>query len=489
MSKRNQTAAFRRAPEWFGALYQVLAGAAVALTLAPFLNRIFYKLMNFPGPLAFVFTLLPMFAGLAMQAFYGKVLHIRRERPSDPNERGIRFFSPKNALLPIVLSAILSFLAYPAVDRYLYRISIEKELFNYDPNSLIPLLGVLAVFLPLLAGIIVWFYPYDRIISYHTIFPFLAVFLIGFIVNFSSQGFITVCFIFFLLCAVLILNQSYIIGLVDRAKVGAATTSFRLYNMALVIVLLLAVAVILLFVISAVVGLTVLFRTLLYFALASIFRDESTSYYKAETVAEAANREIFSNILGMSSQRGNQLYFAIFCVTVAALIVFFLLIRRVNLIKILGSFFSALYNAVLNILANLFRFNTRSAREDWSGLDYRDDEKKLEPPVQTGAAAVHTGIRRTYRDFSHRLNSLKTDAQKLAYAYSTLVSFWYGYNLTVRPSDTPREIRDKVRLRMEWEPIEQVTREFEAVKYAEDPSLAVTVLNEMCSMIRKYYEQ
>ena len=489
MKNRKQNALQKRSPEWFEAFYQVLAGAAVALTLAPFLNLMFYQLLKFPAPLAFVFTLLPMFAGLGMQTFYAKVLRIERERPSDPSEHGFRFFNPKNALLPIVLSAILSFLAYPAIDRYLYRISVEKELYNYDPNSLIPLLGVLAVFLPLLAGIIVWFYPYDRILSYRTIFPFLAVFLIGFIVNFSSQGFITVCFVFFLLCAVLVLNQSYIIGLVDRSRVGMATPSFRLYNMALVIVLLLAVAVILLFVISAIVGLTVLFRTLLYFALASIFRDESTSYYKAETVADAANQEIFSNILGMSSRRGNQLYFAFFCVAVAAVIAFFLLIRRVNLIRILGEFFNALYNAVLSFLANLFRFNTRAAREDWSEMDYRDDEKKLTMQAATGAAAAHTGIRRTYRDFAHRLNTLKTDSEKLKFAYATLVSFWYGRDFSVRPSDTPREIQSKVRLRLEWEPIEQVTREFEAVKYAEDPSQTVTVLNELCAMIRKYYEQ
>nr|MBQ4319228.1 DUF4129 domain-containing protein [Clostridia bacterium] len=399
----------------------------------------------------------------------------------------MRYFKPKSAVLTITAVVLLSTIAFSATHAYLrYQVEIGRLLF-YDPDSLTPFIAMFVVLAPMYAGIVTWFYPYDRIISSKTIFVFLAAHLISLILSFVFPVFTTVCFILFLLSALVIFNQSYLIQLVDKSKIGLLTPQMRFYNIALVCLALLAVSVTMLFVVVVVIGVVILFRILLYFTLASILRDESSSYQKAETVAESAGGEIFSGFLEIEGGSNMQFIFALFCMLIFALIFFFSIIRKVNLIKIIGNFLNALYSNILAFLTNLFYFN-RTVTSKVEYTDYTDDERQVTTQSYRARNEQNFKPRKTYRDFMHKLNACKSHSEKLTYAYNTLVTFWNGMDFRIRPSDTPREICNKVVSRSEIKNVDGITSLFERVRYAGQSEVDDGILEEMCAMIKKYYD-
>jgi len=472
--------------DFFEALYKFFAVNAVALTIAPYAYLLFFA--NIASPVtSFLFTVLLMWFGYGLQAVYGGIAKVKREEGGPAYEKGVRYFKPKHAVLTITAVVLLSTIAYSATHAYLrYLVEIGQLLF-YDPDSLMPFIAMFVVLAPMYAGIVTWFYPYDRIVSSKTIFVFLAAHLISLILSFVFPVFTTLCFILFLLSALVIFNQSYLIQLVDKSKIGLLTPQMRFYNIALVCIALLAVSVTMLFVVVVVIGVVILFRILLYFTLASVLRDDSTVYQKAETVAESAGGEIFSDFLGIKGGSNMQFIFALFCMLVFAVILFFIFIRKVNIIKIVGNFLNALYANLIEFFTNLFYFN-RTVTSKVEYTDYTDDERQVTAQTYRQRSSQEFKPRKTYRDFMHKLNSYKTHPEKLNYAYNTLVTFWNGMEFMIRPSDTPRQIRDKVVSRSEIKNMDGITELFERVKYAGQSEVDDGILEEMCAMIRKYYD-
>ena len=473
--------------DFFEALYKFFAVNAVALTVAPYCYLFFFMGLGVNPVFSFLFTVLLMWFGYGLQAVYSSITKVKREEGGAAYERGVRYFKPKAAVLTITAVVLLSTIAYSATHAYLRHLVDIGRLLFYDPDSLAPIIAMAVVLAPMYAGIVTWFYPYDRIVSSKTIFVFLAAHLISLILSFVFPVFTTVCFILFLLSALVIFNQSYLIQLVDKSKIGLLTPQMRFYNIALVCIALIAVSVTMLFVVTVVIGIVILFRILLYFTLASVLRDDSTVYQKAETVAESAGGEIFSDFLGISGGANMQFIFAVFCMLVFAVILFFIFIRKVNIVKIIGRFLNVLYSNIIEFLTNLFYFN-RTVTSKVEYTDYTDDERQVTTQTYRASSQQTFKPRRTYRDFMHRLNSLKTHPEKLTYAYNTLVTFWTGMEFMIRPSDTPREIRDKVKSRSEIKNVDEMTELFERVKYAGDSDVDNGLLEEMCAILRRYYD-
>lgn len=471
---------------FFGVFYKAAAVAATAVAVIPPVHGIVFYYLGIPAILSVVLVIAGVLLGYAAQSFTGRITHVKRETAGGSEDKGIVYFHMKDALIPLIAALILSFCSWPVTDGWL-----QANMTDYDPHSLTPLLVTTALMLSFSTGIVLWFFPYDRVISFKSIFPFLAVWLIEFVILYRVQGLTTVGFIVFLLASLLILNQSHLLRMTESAGVGKAPPAARLYNMAMVAVIVLAIALALLLVASAVVGLVVLVRIFLYFILASLFRDESSAYVKAEEAAGAAGKEIFSDIAGLTSSSGVSLtiiLFVIFIVFLAGIVAALLMLRRVNLVALIGRALSALYNAVLRFLEGLFAMRSERREEFDDRPDYRDDEERLTP--QTDASVFTGGIetRRTWREFRHRLSGLKDDRERLAYAYATLVSFWRTMGIGVRESDTPREVESAVVKKLEIHDIDAITAEYERIRYADDPDAASETLETVVSLVRRFYD-
>jgi len=473
--------------EFFNRLYKFFAMGAVTLTVAPYTFLLLFSSIGVPPALSFVLTFLLICFGYFLQAIYGGITKLKREEGGAAYEKGVVYFKAGKAVLPITICAVLSIIPFHVTHAYLkWRYEVGLDLI-YDSDALMPVVAVLVAFVPMLIGIILWFYPYDRIISSKTIFVFLAAHLLSLLLSMVIPGFTTFCFIIFLLFTLIIFNQSYLIQLMDRAKVGSLTPQMRFYNIALVCMVIAAVSVTLLLVVTVVIGVVVLFRILLFFALAAVLGDDATTYQKADKVADAAGGEMFSGIMEFQSNTEVAFFFTLFCILVCSAVLFFIIIRKVNLIKIIGNFINALFSNIMEFFANLFYFN-RMGRDSVEYFDYTDDERQVDNSSYKRHSVQDFKPRKTYRDFAHRLNSLKSYSEKLGYAYNTLVSFWNSMDFMLNVSDTPREIGEKVKKRSEIKKVDEMTALFERVKYADSDETDDGLLEEMCGLIRKYYD-
>ncbi len=476
--------------EFFGMFNKFIAAGAVTVTIAPFVYLFIYGGLGVTPLIPFTTTALSVCIGLVCQAFVGAINKTKRGESNHAYESNTKYFKPREAMISIIVAVALSFIAFKMTNSYMLALYRAGRIPSYDPYSLYPLLAALSIFIPTMAGIMIWFYPYDKIISSRTIFPFLAVHLISVMISYYFANFATVCFMLFLFFALLILNQSYLLGLVDRTRIGVVTPQMRLYNIALVCVVVLLVALFFVVVMSVVVGVVVLFRMFLFFALAAILRDDSTTYQKPDEVADAASSQFFADfggIAGGSDSMVMGMYFVLFCILVFCTAVFFIIVRKVNLIKIFGDLLGRVYNAILSFIENLFSY-ARSIKERVEYFDYFDDEKKVDQTAYQSSKKVEFKARRTYRDFTHRLNSLKTLTEKTEYAYSTLVYFWRTMEYRLRASDSPREIGAKVMSRTELKNINEITSLYERTRYGGEEVESDILLGEMCAMIKKYYD-
>ena len=95
----------------------------------------------------------------------------------------------------------------------------------------------------------------------------------------------------------------------------------------------------------------------------------------------------------------------------------------------------------------------------------------------------------SYRAFMTRLGKLKTYDEQLCYAYAVLIRMYKRLNISLRHSDTPREMEKKVRNALSDEEISRITADFEAVRYAErepDDAEAAAILDTICNAVKRY---
>lgn len=395
------------------------------------------------------------------------------------------------AFFPILIVIAVSFLLRFGFTRYLYYLFKSGAIDHYDQHSAYPYMVMFLFIACALGGIIIWFYPMERLSNIYVMIVGTALFMIEFALTFTAYFDSTVLslvggsFGIFISCMMLIYNQSNLQKTYQGSVVSIITPASRFYNMLLVLVLL----VCLLFAlgVSYVVlsGIFLLLRVLFYLILYKLFYgyvapNENITYEYVDMEDEAV--KFSRNVMDTGSQY---------------MIAMFLMLAFIIVVVIIGirtGYLQKIYRYIYDIIADFF--NTISiGREMMKDIDpfdntynYKDQKKKLQ------RASINDYINmaeRTdnYKSFMQRLSKLPDYEAQISYAYAMLVTVCKKSSVNLKISDTPREVKSKVTHMIAEDEIAEITRDFEAVKYAESelsPTEASSILNKICAIIKRY---
>jgi hypothetical protein len=120
--------------------------------------------------------------------------------------------------------------------------------------------------------------------------------------------------------------------------------------------------------------------------------------------------------------------------------------------------------------------------------NYKDEKKKLQS-ADIGDFTELADSTDTYKLFLQRLGKLKTYDEQLCYAYVMLIRMYKKMNIPLKLSDTPREMEQKVSRALTENEIQQITKDFESIHYAEvqkNDAEAAAILNNLCATIKRY---
>lgn len=402
-------------------------------------------------------------------------------------------FSIKYAGVPLTASFILciiSTLVYNGIMDSICQAGIIKY---YSAVYAVMFFAVIMICCTV--GCIIWFYPIERLANIYILLAGCIIFLIefGFVILTSrsnaSMLFLSLAFAVYLICMMIVFSQSSILQKYHGSVVSVLTPSARMYNLFLVFMLfliLIAITVIAYIMLS---GLFLIGRILFYLLMYKMFYNvvnPEMKYDPYAVVDAEESAQMFKNTVMNQDERILLSYFFAGILTFAAIIV---CIKTGVLQKFwaafkawIAEFFSTIFIG-MDIFKNSFDPNS----ED-NIYNYKDEKKKLQN-AGIGDYKAMADSTDTYKLFMQRLGRLKTYDEQLCYSYAVLLKVYKKMNLSLKRSDTPREIRDKVERALVSNEIEKITSDFESVRYALDEKSdteAVQIITNICNTIKRY---
>jgi len=461
-------------------IYHALSFLAMISVLVPLMLVFFYFLIDGSVLWAAFLSALFFLSGYGMQVLYAKLAGARRYRNRyETGEDTGRRFTVAKAAGPVALSAILSFAA-SFLFEYLFRLRYEAGLtYAYNLDSPLPFLGAAGMFLSLLCGIVLWFYPPERLASLRVVIGAVVCFAVAAVIYGNplvvagSMGVFTVCM-------VLLLNQSHISRSFRGSVVCVLTGEARLYNTKLTLLLLFSM-------ILAAGALTVLFgglfsvlRGVLYVFLYNVLRAEESrevqQYYEPELAAGEFRKIVYGG--------SPFLEIAAYVVMVLMVIVLvYTVLRKQNVVR-------EMIDRIRQWIEDVIAFWTMAGEmfkpEAPEILNYKDEHRKIQRAAirDYHAMAQNTD---TYAYYASQLQKLPTMDEKIGYAYRMLIRVCRSRNIPIKTSDTPREAREKIH-RAAAADVEEITEVLELMKYAEkDPGQrGVECIRAISEIVKKY---
>ena len=484
----------------FDKIYKAISLFALSCLITPFMYIIGFDRFRLSRGIAFVLALVLLIIGYFVQAGFAKITRIKRKQQDLSYESNTKYFSITQAALPIVICVGISIVLYRAAVAYLrYRVELGIDL-DYDPYSVFPFVMMAMGSIIMIIGVIAWFYPYNRILSMRSLFTYFSLLLMAFIFPFSVQSISTFCMILFVLCALIILNQSNILRTISLTKIGIATARVRLYNAGTVMLFIIAVLVVLIFVASILVGLTVVVQFLLFLTFGIMFTDVSTFENSERTVEDVTNgslMELMTLGLGIDRITIHALWYLFIFIVVATTLALLSMRKMKAILKTISDFFGALINNIISLFTDMFFFFSKGDRDDSiEYVNYRDEESDIDKFAAKVKMQEFSRKKYSYKDYTNKFNSMRTVQEKYTYAYQTLVDCWGNIDFSLRGSDTPREIEGKVLARTTINEVPEITQIFEQYHYGNmnfsagietDPKI-LNQLSAMNKLIEKYYD-
>ena len=313
------------------------------------------------------------------------------------------------------------------------------------------------------AGCVIWFYPIERLSNIYTLIGGCVLFFIeSFFLWITARAFgidtsafstlsLGLPFAIFFVCVLVIYNQSNL----QRRFRG-----------------------------SAVAGIAILLRMLLYIILFRAFHnvDNSSSYEAYDYVdSDEAGRMFRHSVMTPE----NQYIVAVFVLLVAAVLLIIVGIKTglvQNFLRWLREFIDTIL-----IGSSIIKSSFDPNAEDGT-YNYRDERRKLQNAGIRDYEAM-AATTDSYRLFLQRLGRLRTYDEQLCYAYAVLLRMYKKMNIPLKISDTPRENKAKVAHALAVSEIEQITADFESVRYAghtPDDGEAARILGDICAVIKRY---
>ncbi len=476
--------------ETFDAACHALEFLAAGCVLAP-LVQILIQIPGY-GALPPFLTLLLLLLGFGLQSLYASIIRRPRERDryaaSFDGAPAVRLLE---AIVPVLIAAGAAYLARLGMDRLLWWMFQHSVIFEYDPASLFPYMAALGVFLPLLCGILLWFFPPERFANAHSFLPVFAagivitLFLAAFVHTRAFTALCTACCFLFVVSTLLVFNQTHISRTYRGSQVSVLTPSARIFNAQMVAgmigVILLATA--LFYIVIS--GVTTLVRAVVLVALYKLFQQEETLDEIGMDDPDLAAGRMEKMIYGDSV--ATKVFFYIFILLAAGAGLWMVFGRRGRgraivdwlrrLIADIVAFCSTAFWAMTHALLD---------EEEVEILNYKDEETKLQDAAIRAYSAV-AGREDSYAAFLSRLNALATTEEKMSFAYRTMLRVYRGLHVPLRTSDTPREAAEKIR-RSAVTDIDGITEALELVMYAEQDvgARGSDAIAAMCAVIKKH---
>ncbi len=466
---------------------------AVSMVIAPYMYLLTFFNFSYPALFSFGLVISAVFTGYFFQWIFGTVTKIKRAADNNSYDTIENYFKPHQALINFIIALLVGIAMKEIIADYLkYRYETGMDQI-FDKYSLTPYSVAILTTAAMITGIVVWFYPFGKIISIKTVIPLIAVFFINFmlitIYGGISQSFVTLSMLIFIICSFFTLNQSNILKTYRISRTVKITPSARLYNIKLILFVILGLAAILIITLSFITGIGVIVRIVLFFILKSVFqRDEITD--DASDIARSFSDSVFNGLIDSMDINGNvsKMFFLLFFIIILCVIVFFILSHRREVWYLIKKFFMTLIQNVFDFLINVIDFN-KPDKENYIILDYRDDEMKMDESAIKEYDPQKNLKKNNYRDFIMKLNTIQNDSEKIKFAYSVLIAYWKTANIGISDSDTPREIMAKILYENNNTDIEVITDVFESVKYAEiniEQQRSEKTLDSICVLLQRY---
>ncbi len=398
-------------------------------------------------------------------------------------------FAPIPILILVILSVMLSF-GFTELFQVLWKANVIERLNN---DYLYPFTAALLFFICGFLGVVVWFYPLERLSNISFVHISSVIFLVeiaGAAIAPSREeimGDVGVCFFVFAFCLMVILNQTNLQRTHLGTIVADVSPSVRNYNLFLVFLLLLCTTAVLGVTYVIIRGLYIIGSFLVFLVLYKIFYwGEVQRYqqvYDYPTPEESA--EDFTKVL--LENGGN------------TIVPLFIMIATIIVLLIIGAKTGVLQKLVayLKEVIREFFFTIKLGRQLLSETDlydvgmngnYKDEKKKLQDAMIREYMDLASSTDK-YELFLRRLAKLPDSAAQLSFAYAMLVTVLRKECAALTLSDTPREIQRKVKHLVPEKDMLIITQVFEWIKYGEkdlDPAETSRILDGMCGLIKRY---
>jgi len=463
----------RRENARYGFLYSALTLLALASIISPYTYAFARPTLRGAWIPATILPAVCLFIGYGLQAFFGRVTHCIKTADSQAFESTDEYFQLPHAILPILIASAITCISYPVIYRImLYRAQMGIDLY-LDKFTLVPLIYTATIGISTMLGIVVWFFPFTRVISTKNFLPLCALFFINLVfgtvlLSMPSAFYLTVCFVVYLLCGFTLLNQGNMVKIFASARNIKVTSSSRKFNFAISGVALTCLGLVLILVLSVCVGCSVIGRSILFFILRKVFGGEGEDM-EAHEIGESFSEFVFGGLVDSIDSSGilGKLLFFLFFLIVVAVILYALLLRRRAIWNELKKFVTGFIMALMNMFMDIFQF-FGDEKSNWMFRipDYLDEEIKMDKDVVRAYDPKLGRAVKTFRDFLAALELREDYTEKMIFSYRTLVRCWIEHNTGISLSDTPRQMRDKIIHTADGEDVSELTEIFEVTRYS-----------------------
>lgn len=400
--------------------------------------------------LALIFGAGGVWLGYGIAALWGVFTACERVKQDYSYERTESYFS-FGTLIPAVITAFLPSAAVLFIARRLTATVTSSGTVIYDNASAVPAIIGGALLGCLTLGIILWFIPYNRVITVGNAIPigvgFVIVALAGAIQFGASTSFLTFAFIFYLFSAMAVINQGYLIKIINESGTGSATGQVRKYNLSAVALAFGCIAIAGFFATAVIVGIVVSARIIFFAFFRNVLNNGNGGGGSVgSSPSFNASEKLFGNITGTDGEGQAAFYYIVF---LAMILVFFiaLIVHHVRSGKKFprpSELLNRLFNLILAIISwfgALFS-GKRNEESDVALDDYTDEELLMDKKARNGLP--HLRGKRGAKHFAELMNNCETDSERLFLCYRVSRARYINNIGILKTGDTPTELLRKL---------------------------------------------
>ena len=415
---------------------------------------------------------------------------IGKKRETDYSWEGsAKYFVFRQALPVLLLCTVGILLSHSFWFEYYRQLMLKGLLTTFDEYSIQPFMSQISSFILMGLGVRSAFYPPSQLMSIRRVLISTGVSLLLFTflsISYSSQSLsdivfsfrlvFGICFIIYIICAVIIMNQCVIVRKSLATTVAKIGKNARIYEMRIVIIWMLGTLLVGLFAYMLIGGIWYILKFLVFLILWQLLNHTASQNHQQFNGPEIESAVFESNnFAGPAMVLGT-------IVTIIAVILMIIFART----GAVQAFFRAISNWLASIIAMIMGKDTYVPESE---INYRDEIEMLNVPPSARRTQFYTmSGKPTLRDFNSRLGQLKTVEEKLTYSYVVMIELLRELNPSLSHSDTPHELSEKISAAIPISGIDEITDAIELISYAEEcPSTKASsdALRAVCAVIEK----